>query len=253
MEKNILSEIDQMKYLFGYKPGKVISEQATPPVQTGAAKTAPAKGVATKTPQKGQRPNAPVAKKLNQKDLILKEMLENLSNGTMVYASKIVPTNIYIISPNGLKEYNGVVSSVDVKSTIDFYYFTLLDNMRQKGIGQGRMALSTRTIEESLAALNNNINVVAIGDDFGFLEQYGEDLSDTFMYLTGQGERDFEKTIDMLKTAQPNIVPKLVQSLGNKVKTERDRERSDKISSVLQKVIQITGQQYQQLQQPQQK
>jgi len=30
MEKNILSEIDQMKYLFGYKPGKVISEQVTP-------------------------------------------------------------------------------------------------------------------------------------------------------------------------------------------------------------------------------
>ena len=53
MEKNILSEIDQMKYLFGYKPGKVISEQATPPVQTAATKTAPAKGVATKTPQKG--------------------------------------------------------------------------------------------------------------------------------------------------------------------------------------------------------
>ena len=31
MEKNILSETDQMKYLFGYKAGKVISEQATPP------------------------------------------------------------------------------------------------------------------------------------------------------------------------------------------------------------------------------
>ena len=30
MEKNILNEIDQMKYLFGYKPGKVISEQVTP-------------------------------------------------------------------------------------------------------------------------------------------------------------------------------------------------------------------------------
>ena len=30
MEKNILSEIDQMKYLFGYKPGKVISEQEQP-------------------------------------------------------------------------------------------------------------------------------------------------------------------------------------------------------------------------------
>jgi len=31
MQKNILNEIDQMKYLFGYKAGKVISEQATPP------------------------------------------------------------------------------------------------------------------------------------------------------------------------------------------------------------------------------
>ena len=30
MGKNILNEIDQMKYLFGYKPGKVISEQVTP-------------------------------------------------------------------------------------------------------------------------------------------------------------------------------------------------------------------------------
>lgn len=30
MEKNILSEIDQMKYLFGYKAGKVISEQTQP-------------------------------------------------------------------------------------------------------------------------------------------------------------------------------------------------------------------------------
>jgi hypothetical protein len=61
MEKNILSEIDQMKYLFGYKPGKVISEQATPPVQTGVAKTAPAKGGATKTPQTGkpQQPQGP--------------------------------------------------------------------------------------------------------------------------------------------------------------------------------------------------
>jgi hypothetical protein len=30
MERNILSEIDQIKYLFGYKAGKVISEQTTP-------------------------------------------------------------------------------------------------------------------------------------------------------------------------------------------------------------------------------
>jgi hypothetical protein len=61
MEKNILSEIDQMKYLFGYKPGKVISEQATPPVQTGAAKTAPSKGGVAKTPQtaKPQQPQGP--------------------------------------------------------------------------------------------------------------------------------------------------------------------------------------------------
>ena len=243
MEKNILSEIDQMKYLFGYKPGKVISEQATPPVQTGAAKTAPAKGVATKTPQKGQRPNAPVAKKLNQNDLIAKEMLENLSNGTMVYVSKIVPTNIYIISPNGLKEYNGVVSSVDVKSTIDFNYFTLLDNMRQKGMGQAKLALSTPTIEESLAALNNNTNIVAGAYDYGFLNENGEDLLDTFMYLTREGQDDIEKTINMFKTAQPNLVPKLIQSLENNAKKERDLKRSNKINSVLQKVIQITGQQ----------
>ena len=30
MEKNVLSEVDQIKYLFGYKAGKVISEQVTP-------------------------------------------------------------------------------------------------------------------------------------------------------------------------------------------------------------------------------
>ena len=29
MEKNVLSEVDQIKYLFGYKAGKVISEQVT--------------------------------------------------------------------------------------------------------------------------------------------------------------------------------------------------------------------------------
>ena len=32
MKKEVLSEIDQMKYLFGYKAGKVISEQANAPV-----------------------------------------------------------------------------------------------------------------------------------------------------------------------------------------------------------------------------
>ena len=30
MEKNVLSEVDQIKYLFEYKAGKVISEQVTP-------------------------------------------------------------------------------------------------------------------------------------------------------------------------------------------------------------------------------
>ena len=33
MRKNLLNEIDQMKYLFGYKPGKVISEQTNKPDQ----------------------------------------------------------------------------------------------------------------------------------------------------------------------------------------------------------------------------
>jgi hypothetical protein len=32
MKKNVLNEIDQMKYLFGYKPGKVISEQKSRPI-----------------------------------------------------------------------------------------------------------------------------------------------------------------------------------------------------------------------------
>jgi hypothetical protein len=30
MKKNVLNEIKEMKYLFGYKPGKVISEQDLP-------------------------------------------------------------------------------------------------------------------------------------------------------------------------------------------------------------------------------
>lgn len=30
MKKNLLNELNQMKYLFGYKAGKVISEQETP-------------------------------------------------------------------------------------------------------------------------------------------------------------------------------------------------------------------------------
>ena len=34
MRKEILSEIDQMKYLFDYKAGKVISEQAVPTTQS---------------------------------------------------------------------------------------------------------------------------------------------------------------------------------------------------------------------------
>jgi hypothetical protein len=38
MKKEVLNELDQMKYLFGYKAGKVISEQTKPPVQTGGTK-----------------------------------------------------------------------------------------------------------------------------------------------------------------------------------------------------------------------
>jgi hypothetical protein len=115
--------------------------------------------------------------------------------------------------------------------------------MRQKGMGQAKLALSTPTIEESLAALNNNTNIVAGAYDYGFLNENGEDLLDTFMYLTREGQDDIEKTINMFKTAQPNLVPKLIQSMENNAKKERDLKRSNKINSVLQKVIQITGQQ----------
>jgi hypothetical protein len=42
MNKVILEELENMKYLFGYKPGKVISEQAAPVAPAAAAPVAPA-------------------------------------------------------------------------------------------------------------------------------------------------------------------------------------------------------------------
>ena len=33
MKKNLLNEINQMKFLFGYKPGRVLSEQETPEME----------------------------------------------------------------------------------------------------------------------------------------------------------------------------------------------------------------------------
>ncbi len=35
MKKNLLNEINQMKFLFGYKPGRVLSEQETPEMEEG--------------------------------------------------------------------------------------------------------------------------------------------------------------------------------------------------------------------------
>lgn len=35
MKKNLLNEINQMKFLFGYKPGRVLSEQETPEIEEG--------------------------------------------------------------------------------------------------------------------------------------------------------------------------------------------------------------------------
>ena len=211
---------------------KVINEQKTPVA-----------------PQKNQKTSVPVTQKLKREDFILKEMLENLSKGIYVYASKMEPTKICIINPPGFREYNGVVSGTDIGSVIDYQYYTVLDNIRQREMGQARIAISTRTMEEALTALNNNKSVVVFANDFGLIGQNGQYLSDMFMYLTDQGENDIEKGISLLKMAQPNIVPKLIQSLETTAKMERDRDRNQKYYSLLQKVIQITGQQPQQPQQ----
>jgi|LakMenEpi03Aug12_release.lakeMendotaPanAssembly.Ray.scaffolds.fasta_scaffold27771_6 hypothetical protein len=37
MNRNLLNEINQMKFMFGYKPGKVLSEQDEPKFDIGTA------------------------------------------------------------------------------------------------------------------------------------------------------------------------------------------------------------------------
>ena len=209
---------------------KVISEQKVPAV-----------------PQKNQNPNVPVTQKLKREDFILKEMLENLSKGVYVYVSKMEPTKIIIVNREGVREYGGSVSG-DVGSTIDYQTYTILDNIKQRGLLQVKMALSVRTINEALSSLNKNVSVVKFANTDDSLTVI-IDLSDVFMELTHGQESRFEFAINLLKMAQPNIVPKLITSLETMAKMERVPDMNKQYYSILEKVIKLTGQQPQQPQQ----
>lgn len=206
---------------------KVISEQKVPVV-----------------PQKNQKTSVPATQKLKREDLILKEMLENLSKGMYVYVSKMEPTKIVVIDREGLKEYNGTVNG-DIMSTISYQTYTILDNIKQRGSLQVKMALSVRTINEALSSLNNNVSVVKFVNTNDSLSGI-VDLSDVFMQLTSGDESRFEFTINLLKMAQPNIVPKLITSLETLAKMERVPDMNKQYYSILEKVIKLTGQQPQQ-------
>lgn len=206
---------------------KVISEQKVPVV-----------------PQKNQKTSVSAIQKLKREDLILKEMLENLSKGMYVYVSKMEPTKIVVIDREGLKEYNGTVNG-DIMSTISYQTYTILDNIKQRGSLQVKMALSVRTINEALSSLNNNVSVVKFVNTNDSLSGI-VDLSDVFMQLTSGDESRFEFTINLLKMAQPNIVPKLITSLETLAKMERVPDMNKQYYSILEKVIKLTGQQPQQ-------
>jgi hypothetical protein len=76
----INEEIDKIKYLFGYKPGVVISEQTTP--TTGATTTPPTTG-ATTTPPPPATNTTPPPTKIKQKDLDkLRDCTDYNSTGT---------------------------------------------------------------------------------------------------------------------------------------------------------------------------
>ena len=67
----INEEIDKIKYLFGYKPGVVISEQTTPaPTTSGTTPTTSGTTPTTSGSTPTTQPSpTPVVKKLTQKDI----------------------------------------------------------------------------------------------------------------------------------------------------------------------------------------
>jgi hypothetical protein len=208
---------------------KVISEQKVPAV-----------------PQKNQNPNVPTTQKLKREDFILKEMLENLSKGIYVYASKMEPTKIIMVNREGVVKHSGAVTrGRDTASTIGYNTYTILDNIKQGGILQVEMELLTETMNEALSSLNNNVSVVKTVNTDDSLAGI-DDLSRVFMYLASGREEKFEFVINLLKTAQPNIVPKLITSLELRAKNERVPDLNKQYYSELEKVIKLTGQQPQQ-------
>ena len=123
MKKEVLSEISQMKYLFGYKPGKVISEQTKP------VSPQPEKGV-VETPEQ---------KNLN----FLKDLATALKNNqryiTSSYYPKVVisPTNFNVEESQDLARGK---SGVKKTGNIDFTIFGLTPTLvtpEQKSISFG--------------------------------------------------------------------------------------------------------------------
>lgn len=69
----INEEIDKIKYLFGYKPGVVISEQTTPPATTSGSTTPPSTTSGSTPPPPATTPppatSGSTTNKIKQKDL----------------------------------------------------------------------------------------------------------------------------------------------------------------------------------------
>jgi hypothetical protein len=251
MEKNILSEIDQMKYLFGYKPGKVISEQATPPVQTGATKTAPAKTGNTVT-------YSPPPLKMTNNDFIVKEILENLSKGIQVFASKLHPGKIVevkrMLSPRrgvraGFEDkytaLNYKRGMMDVLSDMIVNFQFLQDKPRTGGSISGLIELYEDSIESALGKLNKNQGVVhkleAIDNNTGELRT----LADTFLSLYYEMGQNVKAAYDVMASAQPNILNNLRQSLYESVKLLPNKEMQEERNKIIQELNSVTGQQQQ--------
>jgi hypothetical protein len=115
MRKEILSELNQMKYLFGYKPGKVISEQSVPKT-TGVTDT--------KSTQKTSEPTGVdipqgFERKPYQKDemvnTLVGEVLKAKAEGKNYFISKLFPKSIVgSIKKQGFKEDNNFMDGVSL-------------------------------------------------------------------------------------------------------------------------------------------
>jgi hypothetical protein len=252
MEKNILSEIDQMKYLFGYKPGKVISEQVTPPVQTGAAETAPAKTGNTVT-------YSPPPLKMTNNDVIVKEILENLSKGIQIFASKLHPGKIVVVKKT-LSPRRGVRTAFEDKYTalnykrgmmdvlsdmkVDFQF--IKDSPRIGGEIMSLIELYEDSIESALEKLNKNQGVVHKLEAVANNTNISMPLADAFMSLYYEMGQNVKATYDLMASAQPNILNNLRQSLYESVKSQPNKEMQEERNKIIQELNSVTGQQQQQ-------